>query len=84
MLNKKVLLGSLIVSIITIGGLAWSQVWASSGQLINDQPTPKITTCGCGAAGCGVKQQTGQSGCGCRNKANFIDANNNGVCDRAE
>ena len=92
MSNKKLLLGGLIVGAVTIGSLAWSAVKAANNQPA-PQPTPaqEQKTCGCGNTGCQASQnKTGQTGCGCRNKANqaqkanFIDANNNGICDRAE
>lgn len=94
MSNKNLLLSSLIVGIMAISGLAWSVVRADNNQLAT-QPTPTTVqeqkTCGCGNAGCQANQnKAGQTGCGCRNKANqgqktnYVDANNNGVCDLAE
>lgn len=85
MFNKKLLLIGLSLSIVAISGLAWSSVRANSDQSPSIQPTAKPLTCGCGSVDCQAKrQQTEQTGCGCRNKVNFIDNNNNGICDRAE
>lgn len=92
MSKQRLLLGILIVGIMAIGSLTWSAVKAASNQPTTQPVIAQETkTCGCGAAGCRANQnKTGQTSCGCQNKgnqaqrANYVDANNNGICDRAE
>lgn len=86
--KKGILGGFIAVCVLTLGVLAFSTVTKAAN---GDTKTPSGTTalnqgCGCGgqnnANGCNGDCQGKRDGTGRR--ANFVDENKNGICDRKE
>ncbi len=88
MLKNLYFLGGITAAIIVaVLGVSLAQA-ANTSAPVSTEIT-KNSTCGCGQAkncgnaGCAAK--AGKGACNCGQKgANFIDTNNNGICDRME